>query len=33
MFRKQKTSARTRFLLLGTGSVCGFAPIPRLAEV
>ena len=33
MFHKQKTSARTRFLLLGSGSVCAFAPIPRLAEM
>lgn len=33
MFHKQKTSARTRFLLLGSGTVCGFDPIPSLAEV
>jgi hypothetical protein len=33
LFHKQKTSARTRFLLLASGSVCAFAPIPTLAEV
>ena len=33
MFHKQKTSARTRFLCLGNGSVCGFEPLPRLAEL
>jgi hypothetical protein len=33
MFHKQNTSARTRFLLLGSGTVCGFEPLPRLAEL
>lgn len=33
MFHKQKTSARTRFLRLGNGSVCGFQPLPRLAQL
>lgn len=33
MFHKQRTSARTRFLLLADGTVCGFAPLPRLAEL
>jgi hypothetical protein len=33
MFHKQGTSARTRFLLLDSGTVCGFEPLPRLAEV
>jgi len=33
MFHKQKTSARTRFLSLPSGTVCGFEPLPELAEV
>lgn len=33
MFHKQKTSARTRFLRLSNGSVCGFTPLPTLAEL
>ncbi len=33
MFHKQKTSARTRFLWLDSGTVCGFAPIPRLSQL
>lgn len=33
MFHKQGTSARIRFLLLGSDSVCGFTPLPRLAEL
>lgn len=33
MFHKQKTSARTRFLLLPGDTVCGFAPLPPLAEI
>ena len=33
MFHKQATSARLRFLKLSYGGVCGFAPIPRLAQV
>lgn len=30
MFHKQNTSARTRFLLLDSGTVCGFLPLPPL---
>ncbi len=33
MFHKQKTSARTRFLLLDSATVCGFVPLPRLAQL
>ncbi len=33
MFHKQKTSARTRFLLQAEGTVCGFDPLPPLAQL
>ena len=28
LYHKQSTSARTRFLLFASGSVCAFEPIP-----
>lgn len=31
MYHKQSTSARTRFLRLAHGGVCGFAPLPTQA--
>jgi len=33
MYHKQSTSARTRFLRLAYGGVCGFDPLPCLAEL
>jgi hypothetical protein len=33
LYHKQATSARTRFLKFGNGSVCAFDPIPALAEL
>ena len=33
MYHKQDTSARLRFLKLPYGGVCGFAPLPTLAEL
>ncbi|MBK1723467.1 hypothetical protein [Thiocystis violacea] len=33
MYHKQSTSARTRFLKLGYGGVCGFAALPSEAEL
>lgn len=33
MFHKQKTSARTRFLSFQGETVCGFDPLPTLAEL
>lgn len=33
MFHKHRSSARTCFLLLDSRTVCGFEPLPRLAEL
>lgn len=33
LFHKHGTSARTRFLRLAENSVCGFTPLPTLAQV
>jgi hypothetical protein len=33
IFHKHPVSARTRFLKLGYGGVCGFEPLPKLAQV
>jgi hypothetical protein len=33
LYHKQATSARTRFLRLAYGGVCGFAPLPSAAEL
>jgi len=33
MYHKQSTSARTRFLRLAYGGVCGFEPLPKLSEL
>lgn len=33
MYHKQATSARTRFLRLGYGGVCGFEPMPTLSSL
>lgn len=33
MYHKQDTSARLRFLKLAYGGVCGFAPLPTLAQL
>ncbi len=33
MFHKQRISARTRFLVLSQQTVCGFSPLPTLAQL
>jgi hypothetical protein len=33
MYHKQSTSARTRFLRLAYGGVCGFSPLPAHARI
>lgn len=33
LFHKQATSARTRFLRFAGGTVCGFEPLPKNAEL
>lgn len=33
LFHKHGTSARTRFLCLPDNTVCGFAPLPKLAQI
>lgn len=33
MFHKQRISARTRFLMFSQNTVCGFEPLPRLAQL
>jgi hypothetical protein len=33
MFRKQSTSARTRFLMLDCGGVCAFGGLPNLSQL